>query len=244
MAPAPPIALVSGGSRGLGLAIVTSLLDAGLRVATFSRKPTPEVERLIAAHSGRLAFYRGDLAAADELEPLVRRVERETGPIGYLVNNAGVALEGFLARLPSERIRRVIDVNVTGTLELTRAVTRGMMVRRFGRIVTISSIVALQGFTGTAPYAASKGALDAMTRALARELGGRNITANAVAPGYMETGMTGALSEQQRGQILRRTPMGRVATVEDVARVVRFLLSDDAGFVSGQTIVVDGGLTA
>jgi 3-oxoacyl-[acyl-carrier protein] reductase len=244
MTTATPVALVTGGSRGLGMAIVKALLDIGLRTATVSRKPTPEIEVLLTKHPGRLAMYPGDLGAPDQLGALIRRIEHEFGPIGYLVNNAGVALEGFLARLPSEQIRNVIDINVRGTLELTRAVTRGMMVRRFGRIVTISSIVAVQGFTGTAPYAASKGALEAMTRALARELGGRNITVNAVAPGYMETEMTENLSAEQRRQILRRTPLGRVATVDDVAGVVRFLMSDEARFISGQTIVVDGGLTA
>ena len=238
------VALVSGGSRGLGLAIVKSLLKDGCRVVTFSRKSTPEIESIVSAQQGRMAFYSADLAATHQLERLVKLIEREFGPIDYLINNAGIVVEGLMARVPAEQIRSVVDINVKGTLELTRAVSRGMMIRRFGRIVTISSIVAVQGFTGTAPYAASKGALDAMTRALARELGGRNITVNAVAPGYMETEMTSALTDEVRRRIIRRTPMGRCATVDDVAAVVRFLTSDQAAFVSGQTIVVDGGLTA
>lgn len=240
----PRIALVSGGSRGLGLALVKTYLEEGCRVVAVSRKPSLEIEALIAAQSERLGFYTGDLAAAGELEPLVRRVEREVGPIDYLINNAGIALEGVFARLAPQRIDQVIDVNVRGTLALTRAVARGMMVRRFGRIVTISSIVAVRGFTGTVPYAASKGALEAMTRALAREVGSRNITVNAVAPGFLETEMTESLGERQRGQIVRRTPLGRPGTVDDITGVVRFLTSDAARFVSGQTVVVDGGLTA
>jgi 3-oxoacyl-[acyl-carrier protein] reductase len=213
-------------------------------VATFSRTASADVDSLIASYPGRFALFTGDLAAPQGLAPLVRRVERECGPIDYLVNNAGVVLEGVFARLSYERVQRVIDVNVRGTIELTRAVARGMMVRRFGRIVSVSSIVTSRGFTGTAVYAASKGALEAMTRALARELGRRNITVNAVAPGYMETDMTAAMNQSQLQKIVARTPLGRAGRVEEVAGVVLFLTSDAAAFVSGQTLVVDGGLTA
>jgi 3-oxoacyl-[acyl-carrier protein] reductase len=238
------IVLISGGSRGLGLSLVQAYLRDGHRVATFSRRPSPEISALEQSYSGRLRFFPADLSDGSSLASLVRRVETEQGPIDFLINNAGMVLEGIFARLPADEIDRIIDINVRGTLSLTKAAIRGMMVRQFGRIVTISSIVGSRGFKGTAPYAASKGALEAMTRSLARELGPRNITVNAVAPGYMDTEMTRGLNQQQLKQIVRRTPLGRPATVEDVAGVVLFLTSDAARFVSGQTIVVDGGLTA
>jgi 3-oxoacyl-[acyl-carrier protein] reductase len=238
-----PTVLVSGGARGLGLAIVRAYLEDGCSVATFSRRNTPEIQRLAEEHPRRCAFFSADVAAANELEALVRRVEDDLGPISYLVNNAGVTLEGIFPRLALGDIDRVIDINLRGTLALTRAVVRGMMIRRHGRIVSISSIVSSRGFTGTAAYAATKGAVDAMTRALARELGGRNITVNAVAPGSLETALTADISKGKRDQILRRTPLGRPGTVEEVAAVVRFLTSDQARFVTGQTVVVDGGLT-
>ena len=237
------VVLVSGGSRGLGLAIVRGYLEDGCRVATFSRSSTPEMDAVVTHHHDRAVFYRADLGARDELEPLVRRVENEWGPIGVLVNNAGITLEGVLARMSVADIERLIDVNLRGTLALTHAVARGMMIRRFGRIVSVSSIVATRGFTGTAAYAATKGAVEAMTRALARELGSRNITVNAVAPGYLETDLTAGLRDEKRRQILRRTPLGRPGTVDEVAAAIRFLTSDAARFVTGQTLVVDGGLT-
>jgi len=201
------------------------------------------MDALVQRHPDRAAFYRADLGARTEIETLVRRVEQEWGPIGVLVNNAGITLEGVLARMSMQEIERLIDVNLRGTLTLTHAVARGMMIRRFGRIVSVSSIVATRGFTGTAAYAATKGAIEAMTRALARELGSRNITVNAVAPGYLETDLTAGLREDKRRQILRRTPLGRPGTVDEVAAAIRFLTSDAAGFVTGQTLVVDGGLT-
>jgi 3-oxoacyl-[acyl-carrier protein] reductase len=238
-----PVVLVSGGSRGLGLAIVKGYLDEGRRVATFSRNSSSEMDELVGSHAGRAVFYRADLGTRHQLEPLVRRIERDCGPIGVLVNNAGITYEGVLARTSIDEIERLIDVNLRGTLALTHAVARGMMIRRSGRIVSVSSIVATRGFTGTAAYAATKGAIEAMTRALARELGGRNITVNAVAPGYLETDLTAGLHEDKRRQILRRTPLGRPGKVEEVAAAVRFLTSDAAGFVTGQTLVVDGGLT-
>lgn len=239
-----PVALVSGGNRGLGLGIADTLIGQGWRVAAFSRRATAEVDTAVRRYDGRLVFLAGDVAEAGALPALVARVEREMGPISGLVNNAGIVLEGVFARLPPEQIDRVLDVNLRGTLALTRAVARGMMIRAAGSIVSISSIVATRGFSGTAAYAATKGGIEAMTRALARELGGRGIRVNAVAPGYMETEMTRRMNQQQLRQIVRRTPLGRCGTVEDVATVVAFLLSNAARFITGQTIVVDGGLTA
>lgn len=237
------LVLVSGGSKGLGLAICETILNRGDRVLTFSRRSTKECDALAERHGDAFRFMTGDLADRDSLEPVVRAGEREMGGIDVLINNAGVLQEGLLARMESADIDRILDVNLRGTLALTRLAVRGMMIRRRGRVVNVSSIVSVRGFKGTAAYAASKGGIDAMTRALARELGGRNITVNSVAPGYMETDMTEEMDPGQLGQIVRRTPLGRAGRVEDVTAAILFLASEEAGFVSGQTLTVDGGLT-
>lgn len=241
--PVKPLTLISGGSRGLGLGIAKVLLARGERVVAFSRRPSPETERLEKEARGVFRFMPGDLGDIDGLKRLVKTVEREVGPITGLVNNAGMTFEALLVLQSEADINRIIDLNLKGTMMLTREVTKHMMVRRFGRVVTISSVTGIRGYKGTVPYSAAKAGLLGMTRALARELGGRNITVNAVCPGYMETDMVNDMNPRQLKQIVRRTPLGRAGQVEDVAGVVAFLLSDAARFVSGQTITVDGGLT-
>jgi 3-oxoacyl-[acyl-carrier protein] reductase len=238
------VVLVSGGSRGLGFAVVEALLGQGHKVATFSRQATADTERLSAANPNYFASMVGDLSDPEAFPGLVRESEERLGPLTALVNNAGTLHEALLGRQPIEAIDRVINVNLRGTLLLTRQAIRGMMVRQRGRIVNISSIVSVSGYKGTAAYSATKGGIDAMTRALARELGGRNITVNSIAPGYMKTELTGTIDPAQLRQIVRRTPLGRLGRVEDVVGLVLFLLSDAAAFISGQTIVVDGGLSA
>jgi 3-oxoacyl-[acyl-carrier protein] reductase len=239
----PRGALISGGTRGLGLAIARALLQDGCRIAAFSRRRSDEFDALAAAHPDAIVFREADLADVAALRDTATWAEESVGPLDILINNAGIVHEALLARQSPDWVDRVIDVNLRGTLALTRQAVRGMMVRGSGRIISISSIAGLRGFAGTAAYAASKGGIDAMTRALARELGGRNITVNAVAPGYMDTEMTRGMTPGQLRALLRRTPLGRVGTVEDVAGLVAFLASDRASFISGQTIVVDGGLT-
>jgi 3-oxoacyl-[acyl-carrier protein] reductase len=238
------VVLVSGGSRGLGLAVVEALLAQGHKVATFSRQGTVDIERLSAENPDCFASMVGDLGDPEAFPGLVRESEERLGPLTALVNNAGTLHEALLGRQPIEAIDRVINVNLRGTLLLTRQAIRGMMVRQRGRIVNISSIVSVSGYKGTAAYSATKGGIDAMTRALARELGGRNIAVNSIAPGYMKTELTATIDPAQLRQIARRTPLGRLGRVEDVVGVVLFLLSDAAAFISGQTIVVDGGLSA
>jgi 3-oxoacyl-[acyl-carrier protein] reductase len=238
------VALVSGGSRGLGLGIVRGLLKEGYHVATFSRRPTPEIEALAARHPEGLMFTVGDLAEPDRFPALVKDVEMRFGRLTALVNNAAIVAEELLARQNPDEIERLLAVNLAGPMLLTRQAVRGMMIEGRGRIINISSIVSVSGYKGTVAYSATKGGVNAMTRALARELGGRGITVNAVAPGYMETDLVSNMDSSKLQQIVRRTPLGRVGTVEDVVGAVLFLLSDAASFISGQTIVVDGGLTA
>lgn len=237
------VALVSGGSRGLGLSIVRHLLENGWTVATFSRRATEQTEQLKEQYGDLFSFFPGDMADAASLSDVVRIVEQEVGPIAALVNNAGIARDGVLAVFPESQIEEVLSINLIGTLHLTREVVRRMLVRRSGRVINISSIIGLRGYVGLAVYSASKAGMDGMTRSLARELGPRNITVNSIAPGYLETEMTGTLAEEQRGQIIRRTPLGRLGTPEDVVGTVDYLLSDAAKFITGQTIVIDGGIS-
>ncbi len=237
------VILVSGGSKGLGLAICRRLLEMNARVVTFSRQATDEVETLVAKHPGRCLFLIGDCSQREAIKKLVKQVEEEFGPIFGLINNAAVVDETLLSLQQEEDIDRLFEINLKGNLYLTRQTMRGMMIRASGRIINISSIVGIRGFKGVATYSATKGGIDAMTRSLARELGGRGITVNSVAPGYMETDLTKEMNPKQLQQIVRRTPLKRPGTVEDIAGIVAFLLTSDAAFISGQTIVVDGGLT-
>lgn len=237
------VVIVSGGSRGLGLATVERLLASGHRVATFSRTPTPAIQQRLAdpALAERFSYEPVDICHSDELARYVESVHRRFGRIDAVVNNAGVAYHNVLAMASEEDISRMLDINLKATLLLTKECVRFMLLQNAGHVINITSIVAERGFAGLAAYSASKAGMIAMTRSLARELGERNIRVNAVAPGYLETEMSDALDQTQRDQIIRRTPLGRLGQVADVVPWIDFLLSPASGFVTGQVITVDGG---
>jgi 3-oxoacyl-[acyl-carrier protein] reductase len=234
--------IVSGGSRGLGKAIVEALLYAGYRVSTFSRSAT-DFTRAMEQREGYY-FSPADLADSASVTTFLKSAEAALGfPYG-LINCAAIAADGVLATMPPEKIGRILAVNAEGTLGFTRLVVRRMLrARKGGVILNISSISSIRGFRGLAAYAFTKGGLDAFTRALARELGDQNIRVNSIAPGYYDTEMSHNLTDEQKEQILRRTPLGRLGVPEDVVGSVLFFLSDQASFITGQTLVVDGGST-
>jgi 3-oxoacyl-[acyl-carrier protein] reductase len=229
-------ALVTGASRGIGRAIAAELARAGASVVVSYRTGADEAEALAQEIGGRAV--QADVSDAESAAALVE----ESGDLDVLVNNAGVTRDGLLVRMSDEDWRTVIDTNLSSCFFTCRAVTRGMMRKRAGSIVNISSIVGLHGNWGQTNYAASKAGIIGFTKALARELGSRNVRANVVVPGYVKTRLTDVLPEEATGAMLENTPLGRLGDPEDVAGAVRFLCSDDASFVTGAVLLVDGGL--
>ncbi len=241
----PPVAVVSGGSRGLGAALVAGLLERGYRVATFSRSKTAYVTETVRRHKREGSFHWASVDGKDHagLRDFVKVACERFGRLDLLVNNAGIAVEGVLPMMRPEDMAQAVDVNLTACLVLTQAASRAMLRQGSGCIVNVSSVNAIRGHAGVAVYSATKAALDGLTRSLARELGPRNIRVNSVAPGYFESDMVKDMPPAEKERIARRTPLGRLARVEEVANAVFFLASDQASFITGQTLVVDGGIT-
>ncbi|MGA2205040.1 MAG: SDR family NAD(P)-dependent oxidoreductase, partial [Terriglobales bacterium] len=221
--------VISGGSRGLGAVLTRAFLtEEGYNVAICSRSRSEFVDSISSdsGFEGRFLFKQVDLSDRTAVHDYLREVGERFGTVHVLVNNAGVALDGVLALQTDRAIDQMIDINLKGTIALTKACVREMLINRWGRIVTITSIVGKSGFRGLSVYSITKAGLDGFTRSLARELGDRGITVNSVAPGFLETEMTHGLSPQQKDQIVRRTPAGRLGRGEDVASIVKFLCSD------------------
>ncbi|MDV6331666.1 SDR family NAD(P)-dependent oxidoreductase [Asticcacaulis sp. 201] len=239
--------IVSGVSRGLGLALARDLLAHGYGVAGCSTTFGDDLEALKAVHGDKFLWQAVDMADTQAIEGFVSAATTAFAGqrLWGVVNNAGMSVEGILSTLPVSDIEQVLQVNLTGAICLTRSVLRRMMrTRKSGRIINISSITGLRGYTGLTAYAASKAGLDGFSRALAREVGRIGITVNSVAPGYMKTALSEGLDDRQLDQIVRRTPLNRLCELADVVHLVRFLVSEEAGFITGQTLVVDGGLTS
>jgi 3-oxoacyl-[acyl-carrier protein] reductase len=229
-------ALVTGASRGIGRAIATELARAGASVIVGFQHARDEAEALAGEIGGRAV--QADVASADDASRLVE----EAGDVSVLVNNAGTTRDGVLARMSDDDWRTVVDTNLSSVFFTCRAVSRGMMRRRSGAIVNVSSVVGLRGNWGQTNYAASKAGIIGFTKSLAQELGSRGVRANVVAPGYITTRLTEVIPEDARAKMLSLTPLGRLGEPEEVAGAVRFLCSDAASFITGEVLVVGGGL--
>jgi len=235
------VAVVTGGSRGIGRAIAVELSRAGAQLAVVARSAERAAETAGLCGPGASAF-ECDVGDADACAELIQSVEEDLGPVDILVNNAGITRDNILVRLKDEDWDAVLTTNLKGAFNTTRAVSRGMMKRRNGRIINIASVVGLTGNRGQANYAASKAGLIGFTKSVAQELAARGVLANVVAPGFIETDMTAELSEEVREALFERIPLGRFGAPEDVAGAVRFLAGPAASYITGQVVVVDGGM--
>jgi len=238
------IALVSGGSQGIGRATALLLGRLGAEVAVMARSldKCQEVAAEIQAGGRRTLALRGDLAKADEIKSAVEKVAAELGPVSILVNNAAITRDGLMLRMKREDWQEVIDTNLTGVFLLTQQVLPMMTKARRGRIINLTSVVAQAGNVGQVNYISSKAGIIGFTKALAREYASRNITVNAIAPGFIETPMTAALNEAARNAMLEQIPLKRAGTDIDVANAVAFLASDEAGYITGQVLNINGGM--
>lgn len=235
------VVIVTGASRGIGRAIAGAFAEQGARVACVAT--TQEGANQAASEIGPLAKgYACDVSQASEVEALIPRIEADLGTPAVLVNNAGIARDTLMLRMKEEDWQAVLDVNLKGAFLMIRACLKPMLKARYGRIVNVSSVVGLHGQTGQANYAASKAGLIGLTKAVAKEVGSRGITCNALAPGFIETDMTSKLSEEFQNHVKQNSCAGRLGVPEDLVGPVLFLSSPESGYVTGQVLVVDGGL--
>lgn len=238
------VALVTGASQGIGRAIAVALAEAGATVALAARNGSKlaEVEAEIAAAGGTAASFVLDVSSEDAIKVTAKEVVAQIGPVHILVNNAGVTRDGLVLRMKSADWDDVLNTNLKGAFLLTQALLQPMMKARWGRIINITSVVGEAGQAGQANYAASKAGLIGLTKAMAREFASRGITVNAVAPGYIETDMTGVLTQEQKTAMLGAVPLARAGSVQDIAAAVRYLAGEDAGYITGHTLDVNGGM--
>jgi 3-oxoacyl-[acyl-carrier protein] reductase len=235
------VALVTGSTRGIGREIAATLASAGARVAVSGRSAEGAAEAA-SALGGEAHGFACDIADTASVAALVASVEKHFGSCDILVNNAGITRDNLLMRLKDDDWDAVLDANLRGAFATIRAASRGMMKKRWGRIINITSVVGITGNKGQANYAASKAGLIGLTKSVAKELASRNILANAVAPGFIETDMTAAMTPEARAELGAQIPMGRLGTPGDIAGVCAFLASEYASYITGQLFVVDGGL--
>jgi len=240
------IALVTGGSRGIGKAIALRLANEGAVVSIIYKSAAAEAQKVVAeieAAGGKAFAYQCDASSSKEAADVVEKVAGQSKRLDILVNNAGITRDGLLMRMSDDDWDAVIDTNLKSVFNFTKPASRQMMSQRAGKIINITSIVGVTGNAGQANYAASKAGIIGFTKSIAKELGSRNIQVNAVAPGFVETDMTHALTDEQRQKLAERIPLKRTAKPEEIAGVVSFLASSDADYVTGQVICVDGGMS-
>jgi 3-oxoacyl-[acyl-carrier protein] reductase len=240
------VAIVTGGGRGIGRAVAVRLAGEGANVAISFRSnedAAGEAAEAVRGAGVECEIFRGDVASPEDVQALFKGVSDAFGRVDILVNNAGIRRDNLMMRMKEEEFDAVLRTNLGGTYLCTRAALRPMIRARWGRIVNISSVVGLVGNAGQANYAASKAGIIGFTKSVAREVAQRGITANAIAPGYVETELTGSLPEEVKGRIREQVPVGRFGETEEVAEAVAFLAGEGAGYVTGQTIAVDGGMT-
>ena len=237
------IAIVTGASQGIGKIIGFELAKSGAHVACISRnkKAIESIVEEITINGGQASSFPCDISDSDTLSEIITEIIKENSRIDILVNNAGITKDSLLMRMSIEQWDDVINTNLKGAFHCTKAVVRYMMKNKFGRIINITSIVGLTGNAGQANYAASKAGLIGMTKSIAKEVASRGITANCIAPGWIETSMTDKLSGEVKNEFLSHIPVGRIESPDDIANAVIFLAADEAGYITGQTITVDGG---
>ena len=239
------IAVVTGASRGIGKAIAMKFAQLGATVVinyNGSAQKAEEVKQSVIADGGRAVIKQCNVADYDACEAFIKEVIDQFGRIDILVNNAGITKDGLIMRMSEEDFTSVVDVNLKGTFHCIRFASRQMMKQRSGRIINMSSVVGISGNAGQINYAASKAGVIGMTKSAAKELASRGITVNAIAPGYIETDMTSVLSDKVKEETMKQIPLGRLGHTGDIAAAAAFLASDEAGYITGQVLAVDGGM--